>query len=298
MEYESTGYKIFKIINVAIMLFILVICLFPFLHVLAKAFNDVLDTNKGGITFYPRKFTLDNFKLVLGDKGNGSAAVISVLRLITGTLLGVFVSFTCAYALLKKDLRGMKTIALFLIFPMYFNSGLMMSYVNYKQLHLTNNFLVYILPFAFAFTTMLIAKTFMQTTIPISLQESARIDGAGEYTIFFKIYLPLCMPILAALGLQMAVFHWNDWTTTLYYASNNHDLATLQYKLMQVVRESQAATEMARNAAMKGQSAAVNITPETVRCAQIIIVTFPIVLLYPFLQKYFIKGMLIGAVKE
>ena len=282
------------------MLFIIVaIMVFPYFNVLAHAFNDSRDSQFGGITFYPRVWTLENFNVLLGNREVLQAVVVSVLRVAAGTMFALVIQYTCAYAFTMKGLKGKKIILLFLMIPMYFGGGLIPVYLLYSKLHILNNFLVYILPVSFSLYNMVIIRSYLYT-IPESLGESAKLDGANDAVIMARIYIPLSLPILAVMALWSAVGHWNDWTTTLYFITDKR-LYTLQYVLMQVLKEGERLARLMEEALIAGRRVTDNsrrITPQAIRSAQIIITTIPIVVMYPFLQKYFVKGVTLGAVKE
>jgi putative aldouronate transport system permease protein len=300
MFYESVSYKVFKICNIVLLFLIVMMMIFPYLNVLAYALNDGLDSQTGGITIFPRVLTFDNFKLLLENHEIIGAAVISVLRVVIGTFFALVIQFSCAYAFTVKGLKGKSAILMFLMIPMYFGGGLIPVYLLYSKMYMLNNFLVYILPVSFSLYNMVIVRSYLYT-ISESLAESARLDGANEFTIMLKIYIPLSMPILAVMALWTAVSHWNDWTTTLYFITTPK-LYTLQYILMQILREGERIARLFQEAIINGMTNGVNdqpkMTPQAVRSAQIIITTLPIVIVYPFLQKYFVKGVTLGAVKE
>lgn len=298
MIRKSTGYRIFSVFNTIFMILLIVVMVFPYLNVLAKTFNDGADTAMGGITIYPRVFTLQNVKAVLGDSQIVQAFGVSVLRVVLGVLACIVVQFTAAYALLKKELKGRSAIIMFLTIPMFFGGGLIPRYILYSNMGMLNNFLVYILPGAFSLYNMVIIRTYMNT-IPASLAESARLDGANELLILLRIILPLSLPIVATIALWSAVSHWNDWNTTLYFITKK-PLYTLQYVLVQVLKETERITKMIQQAQLDGleYNATVNATPESVQAAQIVITTIPIIIVYPFMQKYFIKGVTLGAIKD
>jgi putative aldouronate transport system permease protein len=272
---------------------------FPYLNTLAVALNDGADTMLGGITIFPREPTLDNFRSIVQEPAMIKAFFVSVARVIAGTLLALIVQFFAAYTFAKRDLTGRTPLLVYFMIPMFFGGGLIPTYLLFSKLGLLNHFLVYVLPGAFAFFNMIIIRTYLYS-LPDSLQESARIDGAGEFTILFRIVMPLSMPIVATIGLWTAVGQWNDWTTTLNFVTDP-DLYTLQYKLMQLIKESDMLAAMIQQAIERGEtdiSSQISVTPESIRAAQVIVTTIPIILVYPFLQKYFIKGVLIGSVKE
>ncbi|RAV09935.1 carbohydrate ABC transporter permease [Paenibacillus contaminans] len=290
--------RVFNALNILFMLFLSVITLYPYLNQLAVSLNDGQDTIFGGITVYPRVFTWTNYETVFGNAGFVSSVVVSVLRVLAGTILGLLLITGAAYAISKKELPGRNFFIFFLIIPTFISGGLIPMYILYKYLHLMNHFLVYILPMAFVFYYMIIIRTYLQS-LPPSLEESALIDGANEIQILFRIMLPLSLPVMATVTLWLAVAHWNDWTSSLYFVTKKN-LFTLQYVMYKVVKEAELVNEMTVVNAMTGGTAAprATVTPESVKAATIIVATLPIVLLYPFLQKYFIKGVMIGAVKE
>ncbi len=284
------------------MVVVLVVCLFPYLHVLAKALNDSLDTAMGGISIFPRSPTLYNFASILKRASIFRALEMSVLRVAMGTALSVSVNFACAFAIRKRTLAGRNAILTFLMLPMFFTGGIIPNYIMYSRVGLLDNFLVYILPNAFSFFSVLLVRTYMTSSIPSSLEESAMIDGAGPFAVLWRIYLPLSKPILATLTLWVAVYHWNDWITTLYYAQTNPRIFTLQYQLMRILRESEAVQRLISESVIRGAGVSAKamprLTPESIQNAQIVITILPIVLVYPLLQRHFIKGVMIGAIKE
>ena len=286
------------VINGFLLVLIAAVMLFPYLNVMATAFNDGADAALGGITIYPRVFTLENFKVILKDSKVIRATMISVCSVVVGTLFGLFVQFTAAYAFSKKSFPGKKLITVYLMIPMYISGGLIPSFILYSTLKMLNTFWMYVLPGMFNFYNMIMMRTYIKT-IPDSLQEAAKIDGASEFTILWRIILPLSAPILATVSLWLAVGYWNDWTTPLYYIRSTR-LQNLQYLLMRVLKESEMMTRMLADAIVSGNlnNLKVTVTPEAVKAAQVVITTIPIILIYPFLQKYFFKGVMIGAIKE
>jgi len=242
-------------------------------------------------------FTFENYGAVFNNSGFVNSLVISIARVAAGTFVSLILITGAAYALTNKNLPGRSLFISYLIIPTFISGGLIPVYMLYKNLHLMNNFLVYILPTAFVFYYMIIIRTYLQA-LPPSLEESATIDGANEVQILFKILLPLSMPVMATVALWVAVSHWNDWLTSLYFITKKN-LYTLQFIMYKVVKEAELVNEIAKTQAMtSGNVQAVKVTTESVKAATIIVATLPIVMLYPFLQKYFIKGVMIGAIKE
>lgn len=299
MKDNSLSYKIFTVFNILILIFIGFITLFPYLNVFALSLNDGIDSMNGGITLFPRKPTLENFRMVLSSNYMLQAVIISVSRVLLGTLTALLVQFAAAFALTRKSLPGRTWILIFFTIPMFFSGGLIPQYILFSKIHLINNFFVYILPSVFSFYNMIVIRTYINT-IPISLEESAKLDGATEITILFRIIIPLSKPILATIALWVAVGHWNDWTTTVYFITQQR-LYTMQYILVQFIKEGERIAAMIAQAQMDGVDIGnlkIDTTPEALKAAQVIITTLPIIAIYPFLQKYFIKGVMIGSVKE
>lgn len=278
------------------MVLICIVSVYPYLNQLAISFNDGMDAMRGGITIFPREFTLENYKQVFSNRDFLAAAKISVLRVILSTGLGLLVTYAAAYGLTRKGLPYRKGITLFLMFPGYISAGAIPGYINLRYLGLINNFWVYILPTLFAFYNMIIIRSFLQD-LPPEMEESAKIDGANDLIIMFRIIFPMSLPVVACVALWISVGAWNDWTTTLTYITDR-ELHTLQYLMMRLVKESEAANSMSMQQTMSGDSAVkAKVTGDTVKAATLIITTVPILCVYPFLQKYFIKGINLGAVK-
>lgn len=299
MRKESISRKCFNVFNVLFMICLVIVMVFPYIHILAKSLNDGADTARGGIVLLPREFTLENFKAVILDKAFPRAFLVSVLRVVIGTVLAVVVQFLAAYVFTHKDLVGRKGLLVFFMIPMYFGGGLVPTYIMYSKLGLINNPLLYVVPGCFSLYNMVIIRTYMNS-LPASLCEAAKIDGAGELTILAKIVAPLCKPIMMTIALWSAVGYWCDWTTTMYFFTKKK-LFTLQYLLVQVLKETEKIQRMIEEAMQRGDMLSnlqFTVTTDSVRCAQIIITTIPIILVYPFIQKYFINGVTLGAVKD
>lgn len=294
---RSLGEKIFGIFNYTIITLMCIIMLYPYLNQLAISLNDAKDTVMGGISIFPRKFTLANFSSMLQTNYIATGFRNSFLRLFIGTAFSLTVTTFAAYVVIKKQLPGRKGILTFLLIPTFIHGGLIPNFVLFRILHIHNNFWVYILPFAFNFFNMLIIREYLKT-IPDSLEESALLDGATEPYILFKIYLPISKPVLATIALWVGVFHWGDWTTSLYYA-DTPPLYTLQYILMKIIREAETILKMQSELDRPQSDIAQYVpTPQSLQAALLIIVTFPIICMYPFLQKYFVAGITLGSVKE
>ena len=297
MKYNSKSYKIFKIINISIMIIIIISTVYPYLNELLKSLSEKTYGMLGGISFIPDKISFVNYETLFKSKSIKNAFFVSIGRTVLGTVLGVIVQFMAAYGLRKEMLRWRRALLLFLIIPVYFNGGLIPTYILYSRLTLLNNFFVYIIPGLFSYFNMIIIMANMRS-IPDSLIDSAKLDGAGEFTVLWRIVFPLSKPILATITLWLAVGHWNDWVTTLMFTTSPR-LSTLQYIVMQMIKESERMEKMIQEAIKLGINPQVKVktTRDSLRAAQIITTTLPIILIYPFLQKHFIKGVMVGAIK-
>lgn len=290
----SKSYKTFSVFNIIFMILISFIFIAPYLNVLATALNDAKDSQLGGIFLWPRKWTWANISAVIKDDTTINGFIITILRTVIGSALALIVTYFAAYAFLRKGLRGRGFIMMYLTIPMFFSGGLVPTYITYANIKVYDTFFVYILPTAFNFFNMAVIRTFLMG-IPDSLRESARIDGASELRILWTIMLPLSKPIVATILLWNAVHHWNDWTTTLYYVRSEY-LYTLQYNLQLILKESSRAEDLInKNPNASGE---IHLTSEALKAAQIIVTTLPILCVYPFVQRYFVQGVMIGSVKE
>lgn len=293
MSRRTKGDMIFDTINTIFMVIFTIIILYPLLNMVAVSFNDGLDALKGGIYLWPRIFTTKNYSTVLSMKNMGNAVRTSVLRTVIGTLSATFVTALLAYILSRKDFLFKKSLSLLYVVTMYVNGGLIPVFLVYKSLGLTNNFLVYVLPGMVPAFSMLVLRTYMNG-LPDSLAESAMIDGAGHFTIFFRIILPLCMPVIATVALFTAVGQWNSWFDVMIYNRMSDNLTTLQYELMKLL--SSVTNQKSNSEVMKNATG--TVTPTSVRAAATVVTSLPIIILYPFLQRYFVAGLTIGGVKE
>jgi len=281
---------------ICFMIFVIVITLYPFLNVTAKSFNDPIDTVKGGISIIPRVPTLQNY-IGLFERGSNLPIAFrnSVLRTVLGAATGVLSCAMFAFALSRSDFLFRKVFTIILVITMYASGGLIPSYLLIRNLGLINSFWVYIIPWLISAFNVIVIRSYIDA-IPYSLQESARIDGANDLHIFFNIILPLSKPVLATIALFVAVGQWNSWFDTYLYARGTVDLSTLQYELMKVLDSAQAVGN-AQDIYSEGLRKAKQ-SPEAIKMAITVIATVPILVIYPFLQKYFVSGITLGAVKE
>lgn len=284
-----------SIIGIFMVIFVIV-TLYPILNTLAVSFNDGIDTVRGGIYLWPRVFSMKNYQTVFNNQNLMQGAFISVSRTVIATVLNVFLSAMLAYILSRKEFIFRKQMSIFYVITMYVSGGMIPIYVLMKTLHLTNNYLVYILPGLVYVFNMIVIRTFING-LPDSLVESAKIDGAGEFRIFIQIILPLCKPVLATVALFVAVDQWNSWFDAMIYNSQSIKLTTLQYELMKLLSSAMQQGSGA-GAIDAAKNAGTMVTPKSIRAAATIVTALPIVCLYPFLQRYFVTGLTIGGVKE
>lgn len=271
--------------------------LYPFWNTLVISLNEGLDTAKGGVTFWPREFTWVNYETVFSDRKIGNAFLVSVARTIVGTIGAVLTTALLAYGMSRSYLMGRKFYMVFFIFTMYFGGGLIPSFLLVKSLGLMNNFLVFIVPSLVSVWNMIVFRTFFKS-LPQGLEESAQIDGCGSWGVFFRIVLPLSGPVIATLGLFTAIAHWNDWFTPTIYI-NNQDLMPVQTVLRRilnanVISEARGALDSMTLERMGKNS----LTSRSIISATVMVVSLPIIAVYPFVQKYFVKGVMIGSLKE
>jgi putative aldouronate transport system permease protein len=293
---ETKGEKIFGVFNALGMCLLVVITLYPFLNVVAISFNDSLDTVRGGVGIWPRQFTLNNYKRIFEMNSLNTAIFMSTLRTLVGVFFGVIGTAMLSFVLSRKDFVFRKLLGGMFILTMYVSGGMIPEYMLIRSLGLFNNFWVYILPGIVSVFNVFVLKSYMDG-LPIELQESGKIDGANDFVIFIQIILPLCKPVLATIGLFVAVGQWNAWFDTYLYNSSSKTLTTLQYELQKILSNAQISS----GEAIRGKSAeeiARMVSPESIRMAMTVVATLPIVCVYPFVQRYFVHGLTLGAVKS
>ncbi|WP_127594861.1 carbohydrate ABC transporter permease [Paenibacillus lautus] len=274
------------------------IALYPFWNAAVISFNSGTDTMQGGITFWPREFTLEDYRVVFKDERLIDGFVISVLRTVTGTFLSIAATAIFAYGISKRELMGRNFYMVTCIVTMYFSGGLIPNYLLIRELGLMNSFWVMVVPGIISVWNMIIFRTFFKG-IPPGLEESAHIDGSSNWGVFFRIVLPLSGPVVATLSLFTAVYHWNDWFAPSIYISNT-DLLPIQTKLQQILNANIMMEQMQNmDAAAQGRMSAMKaVTTKSLSMATMMVATVPILCVYPFVQKYFVKGVLIGSLKE
>lgn len=271
---------------------------YPFWNAAVISFNNGTDTMRGGITFWPRQFSLENYSVVFQDSRLINGFMISVLRTVIGTLASIAATAVFAYGMSKSELMGRKFYMVFCIITMYFSGGLIPTFLLIRELGMFNSFWVMVIPGLISVWNMIIFRTFFKG-MPAGLEESARIDGCSHWGVLLRIVLPLSGPVLATLSLFTAVYHWNDWFTPSIYISNI-DLMPIQTKLQQILNSNIMAEQMAQlDAAAQGRMNKMRaVTTKSLSMATMMVATIPILCVYPFLQKYFVKGVMVGSLKE
>lgn len=283
--------KALDYVLVVFCLLLIVMTVYPFLNVLAISLNDPMDTMRNINFIIPRKFTLSNYIYIFEENNLGSAFVMSVVRTLVGTIIGVVCTAMLAYVLSRKDFYFNKPFTILFIITMYVSGGMIPEYLLLtRTLHLSNNFMVYIIPGLIWVYNVILMRSFIEG-LPLALQEAAKIDGANDFVIWAKVILPLCTPTIATVALFLAVGQWNAFMDTYLYARN---LPTLQYVLYEIMEKATIKIDPHAQANQL-QSA---VSPMSVRMAITIVATVPILIVYPFLQKYFVGGMTLGAVKD
>ncbi|QJD88448.1 carbohydrate ABC transporter permease [Cohnella herbarum] len=271
---------------------------YPFWNALVISFNEGKDTALGGITFWPRAWTLDNYDTVFKDKRLVGAFSVTIMRTIVGTITSIIATSILAYGMTKRELIGRKFYMVVCIITMYFGGGLIPTYLLIRGIGLDNSFWVYIIPSLISVWNMIIFRTFFNG-LPDGLQESAKIDGCGNWGTYFRIVLPLSGPVIATLALFTAVYHWNEWFLPSIYITNEN-LIPIQTLLQQVLNTN---VITANTSALDTASQAIlgrmqSITSKSLSMAIMMVATVPIVCVYPFVQRFFVKGVLIGSLKE
>lgn len=292
MVYKQTwGERLFDLLIYLFMFAVFLAMVVPFLHIINYSLSLPAKAD-GQLLLVPQGFTLDAYKLVFTNEGIVRSIFISVARTVTGTALMVFVTSMGAYAITRDDVAGIKFFRKFFVFTLYFSGGIIPVYMLNRALGLTGTFWVYILPGAVSVFNMILIKTYIES-LPKELEESARIDGANDMYLFFRIVFPLSMPVLAAVSLFSGIGQWNAFVDTQFYNAMNPELFPLQYVLYNSL---QSITSF-ESYMQESQQVVVHLTPQSLKLAMTVLTVIPIMIAYPFLQKFFVKGLLIGSIK-
>ncbi|RKN86186.1 carbohydrate ABC transporter permease [Paenibacillus ginsengarvi] len=272
--------------------------LYPFWNSLVISFNTGTDTALGGLTVWPRQFTLDNYAIVFQDKRLLNAFLVSAARTVVGTTLSIFFTSMFGYGMSVRGLVWKKGYMVFCIVTLYFSGGLIPFFLLNRELGMMNSFWVMVIPSIISVWNMIVFRTFF-AGLPPGLDESAKIDGCGHFGIFFKIVVPVSGPVIATLSLFTAVYHWNDWFTASIFISKP-ELLPIQTVLQQIMNSNILSEQLMQtnSAAQEHMAKMMSVTTKSLTMATMMVATIPIVVLYPFLQNYFVKGVLVGSLKE
>lgn len=285
----------FDIINAIILTAMMIIMIYPFWNSLVGSLNEGSDLMRGGVYFWPREFTLMNYKAVFLDSTIVDAFLVTILKCVVGTVTSLLFTAICAYAITRPNLKYKKIYIPFIMVTMFFSGGLIPYFLLINSLGLYDSFWVYIIPNLLGVYNMIIIQSFLRD-IPASLNESAKIDGASEYRILFQIILPLSKPVLATIALFTIVGHWNSYFDSMMY-TNSPELQTIQLFLKKIITDPAISSSFGSQSAAMLPGAAKQITSQSIKLAAMVVTAAPVICVYPWLQKYFVKGITIGAVK-
>ncbi|MEC0307520.1 carbohydrate ABC transporter permease [Paenibacillus lautus] len=293
MVKESAGDRLFDIINYILLAIVLIIVLYPLIFVAVASISNPAAVVKGEVWLLPKEINFTGYEKVFANKEILNGYMNTILYTVAGTIVNVGMTILAAYPLSRKDFRGRNTFTALFVFTMFFSGGLIPTYLIVKDLGMTNTMWALIIPNAVAVWNIIIMRTFFQQSIPFEIQESAQIDGCGNFKILLRIILPLSMPILAVMTLFYSVAHWNSFFSALIYLTERD-----KYPLQLFLREILIQSNMQDMIQTSEESLAKTIMEaESIKYALVIVANLPILLLYPFLQRYFVKGMVIGAIK-
>lgn len=293
----SIGERVFNFFNILFFFLFMFLCAYPFYYIFINTISDNQLSAMGEVLFIPKDIHFQNYKQILEIPNITNAFIISVARTVIGTTLTVLCSGFLGFMMTQQKMTGRKFVYRFIISTMYVSAGTIPVYMLFNYLGLLDNFLVYVIPGMVSAYNIVLVKTYIESSIPSSLQESAEMDGAGIITMFFKIALPLMVPILATLAIFSAVGQWNSFMDTVIYVTRE-DFHTLQYVLYRYLTQSTAlANEINSGNISIDQVAATAQTAQSVKLTVTMMVVLPIFAIYPFFQRFFVKGITIGAVK-
>lgn len=291
MIYKTRGYKIFTVFNYLFLSILALLCILPLIHILAVSLSGSAAATANLVKLWPIDFTIEPYLKTLGNDNYIRSLLIALTRTVLGTIISMTLLLCAAYALSKEDteFKGRKIYMWFFVFTMLFNGGLIPTYIIVTGLGLGNTIWALVLPPAINAFNLILLLNFFRTSVPKALEESAFIDGAGHFTIFLKIYLPISVPAIATVSLFTMVFHWNSWFDGLIYMTNemNYPLQTFLQTI--VVRKDLSM--------ISDPEQLRDMSQRTVEAAQIFISALPMLLVYPYIQKYFVKGIVLGSEK-
>lgn len=285
------GERVFQIFNYGLLVLISLMMVLPIIHVIAQSFSSNVAINSGKITFFPIEFVLSNYEAVIGDHSVWRAFLISVIVTVGGTFINLMATSSLAYPLSRSEYVGRKVVLIMVLVTLVFQAPLIPNYLLIKELQMLDTLWALVIPGAISTFNFFIMRSFFMN-IPKELIDSARIDGSGEIRVLWNIVLPLSKPVMATMGIFYAVTHWNAYSNALYFI-NDRTLYPLQVRLREIVM-----SDYLGQANSMVEEIAGTMSPEGIKMAVIVISTLPIMLVYPFLQKHFVKGAMIGSIKS
>jgi putative aldouronate transport system permease protein len=291
MNKRTWGDKIFDTINIFFMLSVFALMVFPFLYIINYSISDPTQVS-GELLLIPKNINFDSYRIAFSNPDIFWGIYISISRTFLGAGVMIFFTSMAGYVLSRDDLLAVKFLRKFFVLTLYFAPGIIPLYILINEIQLAGTFLVYILPQAIVVFNLILIKTFIES-LPKELEEAALMDGANEIYLFFKIIFPICLPVLAAVTLFSCIFQWNSFIDTQFYNAMNPELWPMQYVLYNALQSISSIEQFTQN----GGSGPQHATPASLKMAMTVITVLPIMLVYPILQKYFIKGLLVGAVK-
>ncbi|MHA6531288.1 carbohydrate ABC transporter permease [Paenibacillus sp. BAC0078] len=287
---ERATNRVFDVVNILLITFVVILCLMPFIHIIAISLSSSRPIMAGLVSFFPREISFEAYTQVFSDMSMIRSLGFTIFLTILATVLSMAMTIAVAFSLSKKDLRGRKWFMMIIVITMFFSGGIIPDYILVRNLHLLDTVWALVLPGLISPFYMIILISFLNG-IPKGLEEAAEIDGTTHLGTLFRIILPLSLPALATLSLFYAVGRWNGFQDALMYI-NNTDLYPLQLKLYQMIQNNQVSDLMQQEGLGMNK-----LMPESLKAASVIFTTLPILIVYPFLQRYFISGMMVGAVK-
>lgn len=296
MIKDTFSDKIFKVCNYIFLTIALLIVLYPIIFIISASISNPRFVNGGEMWLWPKGLNIEGYKMVFENKSIWNGYKNTIIYTLVGTAINLFVTIPGAYALSRKDLVGRGFMMAILVVTMFISGGLIPSYLLIKNLGMINTIWALVIPGAASVYNVIVCRTFFQTSIPGELAESAKIDGASNFTLFTKIVVPLSAPIIAVMALFYGVGHWNSYFGAMIYLKDQ-DLYPLQLVLRQILVLQQMSGEMSMNSATAELLEHQATVADTVKYAVIIIATLPLIIIYPFMQRFFVKGVMIGSVK-
>jgi putative aldouronate transport system permease protein len=298
MKFKGAAGKKFRfgmydILAYLVVIFAILACILPFMHILSLSLSSVRAVNAMAVRLLPVEFTLQTYDLIIRDAPMIRSLFFTIMLVLVYITMSMFVTVSAAFALNKKRLAGRRFFMTLMIITMYFSGGIIPEYINMKNLDLINKFWSLVLPGLLSVYNMIIMRSFFNSNIPASIEESATIDGCSDFGVLLRIIIPLSKPVLATITLFYAVGRWNGFMDALMYI-NKPELYPLQLKLYQIIFNSMSLDIMQN----EGAAASLRLPPDSLKSASVIFTTLPILLIYPYLQKHFVTGVTLGSIKE